>query len=82
MLLYYMPCGMRLNRRWQHIECLHRVVVAVGIILRYLHWLQLFKASLLLYLVVTLIGIVLQMSHISDVSHISHLISKMFQIAK
>ena len=42
LLLNDMTSGMGLNRRWQHVQRLHGLMVAVGIILRYLHRLQLF----------------------------------------
>ena len=48
-----------LNRWWQHIQLLHRLMVAIGIMLCNLHGLKLFQSRLLLYLVVSLIGIVL-----------------------
>ena len=82
LLLDDVTSGMRLDARWQYVECLHRLVVAVGIVLSYLHWLQLLQASLLLYLVIALIGIVLQVAHISDVAHIAHLVSQVFEIAE
>ncbi len=81
-LLDDMAAGVRLDRRRQDIEKLHVVVVAVGIVLRHLHWLQLLEACLLGYLVLTLVGIVLQMAHIGDVTHIAHLVAKVLQITE
>ena len=51
-------------------------MVAVGVVLRYLHRLELLQPCLLLYLVVALVGIVLKMSHVGDVSDISHLVAQ------
>ncbi len=82
LLLHDVTCGMRLNAWRQHVECLHRLVIAVGIVLRYLHRLQLLQTCLLCNLVVAVISIVLQVSHIGDVSHIAHLIAKMLQVAE
>ena len=77
-----MSGGVGFYAGWQHVECLHGLVVAVGVILRYLHGLQLFQAGFLLYLVIALVGIVLQMSHVSDVTHIAHLVTQMLQVAE
>ena len=82
LLLDDMTRGMRLNAWRKYIECLHRIVIAVGVVLGYLHWLQLLQSCLLLYLVVALIGIVLQVSHIGNVAHIAHLVSQMLEITK
>ena len=57
-------------------------MVAVGVILRDLHRLQLLQSCLLLYLVIPLVGIVLQMSHIRDVTHIAYLVSQMLQVTE
>ncbi len=67
--------GMRLNRWRQHVEQLHGLVVAVGVVLRYLHRLKLFEARLFLYFVVALISVMLQMTHVGDVAHIAHLVA-------
>ena len=42
-----------------------------------LHRLQLLKPCLLCYLVLTIVGITLQMPHIRNVPHISHLVAQM-----
>ena len=57
-------------------------MVAVGVILRNLHRLQLFQPCLLLNLVIALVGIVLQMAHIGDVAHIAHLVAEVLQVAE
>ena len=71
-----------LDRRRQHIEHVHGLVIAVGIVLRDLHGLELLQARLLLDLVVTFVGVVLKMTHISDVAHVANLVSQMLQIAE
>ena len=58
------------------------MMIAVGVILRYLHRLKLFQACLLLNLVVAFVGIMLKMSHVGDVAHIAHLISQMLEITE
>ena len=82
LLLDDMTCGMRLYTWRKHVECLHGIVVAVGVILSYFHWLQLLQSCLLFYLVVTLICIVLQVTYVSNVSNIAHLVSQMLEIAE
>ena len=81
-LLDDMSSGMRLDTRREHIERIHGMMIAVGVILCYLHRLKLFEACLLLNLVVTLVGIMLKVTHISDVTHIAHLISEMLEITE
>ena len=73
---------MRLDAWRQYVQRLHGMMVAVGVVLRYLHRLKLLKACLLLYLVVALVGVVLKMSHVGDVAHIAHLISEMLEITE
>ena len=70
-----MTSGMGLNRGAQHTQRIHRLMVAIGIVLGNFHWLQLLQTSFLGNLVLTLISIVLQMAHISDVAHITNLIT-------
>ena len=82
LLLYDMTCGMRLYAWWQHVESIHSLMIAVSIILCYLHRLKLLKACLLLYLVVALISIVLQVTYVGNVSNIAHLISQMLEITE
>ena len=57
-------------------------MVTVGIILGYLHGLQLFKPCFLGNLVLTLVGIVLKMSNVRDVPDIPNLISQMPDISE
>ena len=67
--------SVRLDARRQHVERLHGSVIAVGVVLCYLHRLELLQACLLLNLVVALVSVVLQVAHIGDVAHIAHLIA-------
>ena len=57
-------------------------MVTIGIMLRYLHGFQLFQAGFLLNLVVTFVGIVFQMPHISNVADVAHLVTKMLEITE
>ena len=74
--------GMRLDRRGQHVKRLHGLMVAVGVVLGNLHGLELLQACLLLDLVVALVGIVLQMAHIGDITHVAHFVAQMLQVAE
>ena len=47
-----------------------------------LHRFQLFEACFLLYLVVSLVGIVLKMPHIGNIAHVAYLITQMLEIAE
>ena len=73
---------MGLDAGGQHIKCLHGLVVAVEVVLHHLHRLQLLQASLLGYLILTLIGIVLEVAHIGDVAHVAYLVASMLQVAE
>ena len=75
LLLDDMPGGMRLDRGRQHVQRLHCLVIAVGIILGDLHRLQLLQPCLLGNLVLSLVGIMLQVPHIRDVTDIAYLIA-------
>ena len=77
-----MSCSMRLDRGAQHTKHIHILMVAVGIVLGYLHGFQLLQASLLGNLVLTLVSIVLQVTHISDVAHIANLVTQVLQITE
>ena len=48
---------------------------AVGIILCHLHRLQLLEAGLLLYLILTLVGVVLQVANVGYIPYVSHLVA-------
>ena len=81
-LLNDVSCGMGFNAWRQHVESLHGVVIAVGVVLCYLHGLKLFESCLLLYLVVSLVGIVLEVSHVCNVTHVAHFVSEMLEITE
>ena len=57
-------------------------MIAVGVVLGDLHRLQLLQSCLLGYLVLTLVGIMLQVTYIRDITHISDLIPQVLQIAE
>ena len=75
-----MARGVGLDRWRQHIQGIHRLMIAVEVMLHHLHRFELFEASLLCHLVLAFIGIMFQVTHIGDVAHISHLIAQMIQI--
>ena len=75
-LLDDMSRSMGLDARRKHIERTHRIVVAVRIVLCDLHRLQLLKARLLADLVLSLVGIALQMPHVGNVAHIAHFVTE------
>ena len=77
-----MACGVGLNRRTEHAEGIHRLMVAVGVVLCNLHRLQLLQTGFLGNLVLTLIGIVLKVAYISDITHVSYFITQVLQIAE
>ena len=77
-----MAGGVGLDRWWQASECPHGVVESVGVVLRYLHRLQLLQSCLLGYLVFTLVGIMFQVPYVGYVAHISHLVSQVGEIAE
>ena len=82
LLLDDMTSGMGLDRGAQHIQSIHSRMIAVGVVLCYLHWLKLLQTSLLGNLVLTLVGIMLQVAHIGDVAHIAHLVAQLLQVAE
>src|SRR5574344_6511 len=75
LLLYDMTGGMWLDAWRQHIKSSHGIMETVGIILCHLHRFKLFETRLLRYLVLTLVSIMLQMSHIGYVAHITHFVT-------
>ena len=74
--------GVRLDARREHVERLHCSVIAVGVVLCYLHRLELFESCLLLNLVVSLVSVVLQVANIGDIAHVAHLISEVLEVAE
>ena len=81
-LLDYVARGMRLDVGWQHVQPLHGAVVARQIVLHHLHGLKLLQASLLGYLVLAVVGVVLEMAHIGDVAHVAHFVARGLEIAE
>ena len=81
-LLDDMPRSQRFDTGAFHSQHIHERMVAVGVILRHFHRLQLFQAGFLGYLVFPFVGIVLQMPHIGDVPHVAHLVTEIFEIAE
>ena len=75
LLLDYVPRSVRLYARVLDIQCMHGCMEAVGVILCHLHRLQLLEAGLLLYLVLTLVGVVLQVANVGYVPYVSHLVA-------
>ena len=74
--------GLRLNAWAQHVQRIHGLVVAVGVILRHLHRFQLFQARFLGNLVLALICIVLQVAYIGDIAYVAYFISQMLQVTE
>ena len=81
-LLDDMPCGMRLDARREHVERCHGVVVAVRVVLRHLHRLELLHTRFLRDFILSLVGIMFQMPHVGDVPDIAHLITEVLEITE
>ena len=81
-LLDDMARSVGLDRRREHVQRLHGMVVAVEIELHNLHRLKLFETRFLGYLVLPLVGVVLEMSDVGYVTDIAHLIAQMGQVAE
>ena len=82
LLLDDMTCSMWLNRGAQHVQRIHILMVAVGVVLGNLHGFQLLQTGFLGNLVLALVGIMLQMAYIRNVAYIAHFIAQMLQITK
>ena len=80
-LLNDVAAGVGLDAGPQHVQTVHSGVIAVGIVLRHLHRLQLLQTSLLCNLVLALVSIVLKVSHVGYIPDVANLIAKMLQIA-
>ena len=76
-----MARGVGLDRRGKNIEGIHRLVVAVEIILHHFHRLELLETRFLCYLILAVVGVMLEMAYIGDVADIAHLVAEMLQIA-
>ena len=61
----------------RHVQQAHRLVVAERVGLHNLHRLKLFQPCLLGDLVLSLVGVVLKVSHVGDVPHVADLVAKM-----
>ncbi len=57
-------------------------MVTCQIVLDHLHRLKLLKACFLGYLILAVVSVMLKVAHISDVTHIAHLVSEMAQITE
>ncbi len=60
----------------------HGLVIALSVVLDYLHRLQLLQTGFLCYLVFAFVGIVLKMAYVCDVTHIAHLVSQVLEKAE
>ena len=69
--------GWRLNA-----QLAHSVVVTLGVVVGNLHRLQLLKAGLLSNLILAIIGILLQVAYVGDVTHVAHLVAQRLQVAE
>ena len=76
-----MSACVRLYRRRQDVQRRHVAVVAVGVVLHHFHRLELLEARFLSDLIFAFVRVVLQVSHISDIADVTHLVAKMLQIA-
>ena len=81
-LLDDMPGGMRFDAGRQHIQGLHGRMETVRVVLCHLHRLQLLQTSLLGNFIFAFVGIVLQMPHIRNITHIAYLITDMLQVTE
>ena len=80
LLFDYMSRGPRFYRWRQYVELIHVPVVGVHVFLYNFHGFEVLKARLLLYLVLPLVGIVLEVAHIGYVAHVAHIVAQMHQI--
>ena len=74
--------GARLDGGSLHVKRVHGFVVAVHIVLRHLHGFELLQTGLLGDLVLAFVSIVLQMAHVGDVAHITHLVADVRKVAE
>lgn len=66
----------------QHVQLVHRPVVTLRVIVRHFHRFELLQPRLLRNLVLTVIGIVLQMSHVGHVAHVAHFVAERPEITE
>ena len=82
LLLDYVPRSVRLYARVLDIQCVHGCMEAVGVILCHLHRFELFEACFLLYLVLPLVGVVLQVANVGYVPYVAHLVAQVLEVAE
>ena len=81
-LLDDMPGSMRFDTGRQHIQSLHGRMETVRVVLCHLHRLQFLQTSLLGNFIFAFVGIVLQMPHIRNITHIAYFIADMLQVTE
>ena len=74
--------GLRLDAGREHVQQIHRAVVATRVVLHDLHRLELFDACTLGDLVLALVGVVLEVAHVGDVADVAHLVSEVGEVAE
>ena len=57
-------------------------MVTLSVVVRHLHRLELLEASLLCNLILALVGIVLQVAHVGNVTNIAHLVAQSLEVAE
>ena len=75
LLLHNMACGMRLDAGRQTVQGCHSIVETVGIVLSHFHGFQLLQTGFLGNLILALVGIMLQVAHIRNVTYVTHLVA-------
>lgn len=73
---------MRLDARRKHVQRFHGLVVAVDVILRHFHRLELFQTGFFRDFVFAVVGIVLQVAYIGNVAHVAYLVADMREVAE
>jgi len=73
---------MGFNTWSQYMKLVHGLMIAVNIILSNFHGFKLFNACLFFNLVFSFISIVLQVSNICDVPHITDFIANLFKVSE
>ena len=77
-----MPGRMWLNTWRKHVQGIHNLVIMECILLYHLHRLNLLQTCFLCNFILTLIGIVLKMPYVSDVTYITYLVTEVLQITE
>ena len=81
-LLDDMSRSVRLDRRRQHAQCFHIAVVAVGVVLHHFHRFELLQTRFLGYLVLAFVSVVLEVTYIGDIAHITHFVPEISQVSE